>query len=101
MGALRLVGIAFLLLMLVDTRAQSEYEETIDIIPDSIQLMQDSIYICQDHFFEWCAKESICAHCHKQLVKISLWEYYQKLECEDCKEYFFENYLKFKEEYPQ
>lgn len=72
-----------------------------DWSPDSVQLKQDSIYICNNHFFEWCTKESFCAHCLEKLEKVSLWAYYQKLECEDCKEYFFQNYLKFKEEFPQ
>ena len=101
MGALKVLTIAFFVFCFTDVKAQATFDEQQDYIPDSTQLMQDSIFICNDHFFEWCTNESFCAHCHQKLEKISLWAYYQKLECEDCKEYFFENYLKFKEEYPQ
>lgn len=62
---------------------------------DSLTLKKYSIYICEGHFFEWCKEPSVCPYCNEKLTSTNLWDYYKKLECEDCKKYFEENYRSF------
>jgi hypothetical protein len=80
---------------LVGNNEGSWLSQNLDVY-DSVQLKKDSVYICEGHFFEWCKEPSTCAHCNEQLSAISLWDYYKKLECEDCKRFFEENYNRLK-----
>lgn len=76
---------------------KKEHTSTLEqpISYDSTELKKHTIYICEGHFFEWCKEPSICQHCNENLVETNLWEYYKKLECEDCKKFFEENYRQF------
>ena len=65
---------------------------------DSTELKSHFIYVCDGHFFEWCNEEVNCGYCNEPLKKIDLWEYYKKLECEDCKTFFDDNYPSFIQE---
>ncbi len=80
----------FLILFTIESNATNNNGEL-----DSNKLKQDTIFMCDGHFFEWCNEESSCAHCNEALKPISLWGYYKKLECEDCKKFFEDNYPKF------
>jgi hypothetical protein len=72
-----------------------------DVPKDSSTLAQDTIYICKGHFFEWCTEPSTCGYCNESLDKTSLWQYYKLLECEECQEFFDENYYKFIQAQPE
>lgn len=63
---------------------------------DSVELSADSIYICNEHYFEWCKEQAVCAYCGEALVKTDLWSYYKLLECEDCQKFFDDHYEQFK-----
>lgn len=75
----------------------NEYEGVLDnpITYDSTELKKHNLYICEGHYFEWCNEQSICPHCNEKLTVTNLWDYYKKLECEDCKRFFEENYNQF------
>ncbi|NNJ55912.1 MAG: hypothetical protein HKP14_07260 [Bacteroidia bacterium] len=62
---------------------------------DSTVLKSQFVYVCEGHFFEWCNEEVNCGYCNEPLQKMDLWAYYKKLECEDCKSFFDENYPSF------
>lgn len=62
---------------------------------DSTVLKTQFIFVCEGHFFEWCNEEVNCGYCNEPLTKMNLWDYYKKLECEDCKTFFDENYPSF------
>jgi hypothetical protein len=95
-GLLKICVVFVAILTWSITHVKSAIAQTDAPIYDSTELKQDSIYICDNHFFEWCTEESSCAHCNENLTRFSLWDYYKKLECEDCKNFFEENYYLFK-----
>ncbi len=84
-----------LLAFIIPKKQQSNTTLKAPIAYDSLTLKKYNVYICEGHFFEWCKEPSVCPYCNEKLTPINLWDYYKKLECEDCKKYFEENYRTF------
>ena len=76
--------------------SENEFNGALQVVPsDSTELMKHEIYICRGHYFEWCSEPSNCAYDNEALEKVNLWEYYKLLECEECQQFFNDNYPKF------
>ena len=95
------LGLIGLIAAVVPKQKEFSIAVITDVPKDSISLVKDSLFICKGHYFEWCNDPSTCAYDNEVLEKVSLWEYYKLLECEECQKFFEDNYYKFIQTQPE